>query len=189
MQIPFPIHPITPCFSSHITRPYHSAALTCFASVIDLRIQEKSKRPDRIYNSCLDWYLFFSISRHLSTTLSLHAPSPGCPSKDFRVQTTPIALQRLLVIYCHTLAPLLLSTKFEKHTSNRLPPNNRIRMLQAILSTRTPAPHGPRARDFALGTIHRRVGAEVLGARAWGGGGCCLDLLIVLARFLLWIGG
>jgi hypothetical protein len=54
-----------------------------------------------------------------------------------------------------------------QRTSNRFPPDNRIRMLQPLRWAATP--HGSWARNLTLRAINRRVGAEVL--RAWSRGG------------------
>jgi hypothetical protein len=41
-----------------------------------------------------------------------------------------------------------------KHTSDRLPPDNRIRMLKTILAAGAAAAHGSRAGDLAGRAVH-----------------------------------
>jgi hypothetical protein len=60
-----------------------------------------------------------------------------------------------------------------KHTSNRLPPDNRIRMLQTILAAGAATAHRAGASDLARRAVHS---TQVLGARARGGSRGRLDL-------------
>jgi hypothetical protein len=71
----------------------------------------------------------------------------------------------------------VLSNIGERHTSDRLPPNNRIRMLQTVLAAGAAAAHGARACEVALGAVH---GSQVAGAWARGGGGLDLRCVSIL---------
>jgi hypothetical protein len=61
----------------------------------------------------------------------------------------------------------------EGHTSDRLPPNNRIRMLQTILAAGAATAHGAGAGNLAHRAVHS---TQVLGAWAGRGSRGRLDL-------------
>ena len=103
--------------------------------------------------------------------LRLVCTSRTSPSQDCWC-TTATTLHHLhkASISNHSTAPAHDS----KHTSNRLPPNHRVRMLQRRILRRALGTHGAGARDLALRAVHRVVGAEIVAAGARRGGRCHL---------------